>query len=107
MEVGSRDRGRVMLVASVLSVGSVLTAGRRRLERTRGQADDGGRVERGRRGVHVLVSSHLFPEASPAVAEPHLNSGLGQFGPKNTKKNFFLNSLNFIQTLYVLSRDSK
>lgn len=94
VEVG-RDRGRVMLVAGVLAVAataSAMLAARHRLKRTGGQTDYGSRIERGRsrsrcssRGVHVLVRAHLLPETRPSVAEPHLDAGLGKFGPEKVE----------------------
>jgi len=79
-----------MVVAAILAVSSVLATGRG-LERAGREAYDRRcRVERCRsRGVHVLVRAHLLPETSPTIAEPHLHSGLGQFGSgdKNLKQN--------------------
>lgn len=82
-------------VAAVLAVGRghVLVGGGRRrgLERAGRETDNGrggggrGWVE-GAGGVHVLVRAHLLPEPRPAVAEPHLYPGLGQFGPRDKRK---------------------
>lgn len=89
VEVG---RGRVVVVATILAVGPVLAA-RRRLERTGRQAYDGGWVERGRRGVHVLMRAHLLPETSPTIAEPHLYSSFGEFGPGRNINNYSIRRL--------------
>lgn len=77
-----------MVVATILAVSSVLAAGRG-LERAGREAHDRrGRVKRCRcSGVHVLVSAHLLAETSPAIAEPHLHPGLGEFGSGDRKQN--------------------
>jgi len=74
----------LVAAAAVLAVGRDVLArtGRRGLERARREAHDGGGVENGRRGVHVLVRAHLFAETRPTVAEPHLHPGLRQLGPE-------------------------
>jgi len=76
-----------MVVTAILTVSSVLATGRG-LERAGWEAYDCRcRVERCRSGVHVLVCAHLLPETSPAIAEPHLHSGFGEFGSGNENKN--------------------
>lgn len=94
-----RRGGRMMMIvaATVLAVRAVLAARHGGLERTRREADDGGRVESGGRRVHVLVRAHLLAETCPTVAEPDLYTGLGQFRPEKRTENRFL----------VLKRSSK
>lgn len=85
---------RVMIVAAVLAVSSMLATGcglkragrkahdrRCRVERCR------CRVERYRsRSIHMLMRAHLLPETSPTITEPHLYSSLGQFGSEAKKQ---------------------
>jgi len=78
---------RVVIVAAVLAVSSVLATGCG-LERAGRKAHDRRcRVERYRSSsIHMLMCAHLLPETSPTITEPHLYSGLGQFGSEDKNK---------------------
>jgi len=94
-----------MVVAAVLAVSSVLAAGRGLERAGRETHHRRCRVECCRsRGVHVLVRAHLLPETSPAIAEPHLHSGLGEFGSgdRENKTEPRLSTGKQTMTLYTL-----